>query len=145
MAVVDFAHTADALENICQGLKESFPHMRLKVLFGCGGDRDRSKRPLMGQAVARWAQSIILTSDNPRSEDPSAIIADIQTGILNHPHVQVMVDRPNAVRSALANLQSGEILLLAGKGHENTIQIGSQKISYSDIDELEKFVEKQRG
>jgi UDP-N-acetylmuramoyl-L-alanyl-D-glutamate--2,6-diaminopimelate ligase len=145
IAVVDFAHTADAIDNVCRAIKESFPRHRLVVLFGCGGDRDRGKRPLMGAAAAKWADRIVVTSDNPRSEDPQQIIADIRGGLSGHADVQEEPDRRRAVRSALASLADGEILLMAGKGHENTIQIGERKIPYSDIEELELFLGNHDG
>lgn len=144
MAVVDFAHTPDAVENICKAIKESFPSKKLIVLFGCGGDRDRTKRPLMGQAAARWADEIILTSDNPRSEKPEQIIQDIFEGIKTFRRVKQEADRPRAVREALGALAAGEILLMAGKGHEDYIQIGQTKHPYSDIGEVETFLRNRK-
>ena len=137
--VVDFAHTPDALENICQGLRSTFPSYKLKVLFGCGGDRDRTKRPLMGDVANRLADEIYVTSDNPRSEDPEQIINDIIAGIKNH-QVQKIINRPEAVKKAFSELKSKEILLLAGKGHENYILIKGVKHPYSDIQEVEAFI-----
>lgn len=145
-AVVDFAHTPDALENICRALKESFPKASLIVLFGCGGDRDKGKRPLMGAAVSRHADRIVLTSDNPRHEDPMAIIRDILPGIKSSVPHTIEPDRHKAVRQALDALQANEVLLMAGKGHEDYIQIGAVKHPYSDIEELDDFVkEYKRG
>jgi UDP-N-acetylmuramoyl-L-alanyl-D-glutamate--2,6-diaminopimelate ligase len=140
MAVVDFAHTPDALDNICRSIRMSFPGRKLVVLFGCGGDRDRTKRPLMGQAAARWADKIVLTSDNPRSEDPQQIIEDIAHGIKNFSGLVIEAERPLAAQKALTELGPGEILLMAGKGHEDYIQIGQKKIPYSDSGEIEKFI-----
>lgn len=137
--VVDFAHTPDALDNICQGLKKAFPHHQLKVLFGCGGDRDRRKRPLMGGAVARYADKIYLTSDNPRNEDPFQIIQDVVPGIKNKKFDQI-ISRPEAVQKAFSELGENEILLLAGKGHEDYILIQGTKHHYSDIEEVDKFL-----
>lgn len=137
--VVDFAHTPDALENICRGLKETFPDHRLKVLFGCGGDRDRSKRPKMAQVVSSWADEIYVTSDNPRSENPAQIIADIVSGIKDKKFVTI-VDRPQAVHQAFAELKEKEVLLLAGKGHEDYILINGIKHPYSDIREVDAFI-----
>ena len=144
-AVVDFAHTPDALENIMKAIRETFPSKELVVLFGCGGDRDRKKRPLMGRAVEKWASKIILTSDNPRTEDPVQIMQDIMTGIADKSKVTQEVDRPIAVREALESLKINQVLLLAGKGHEDYILKGITKMPYSDIDELDKFVIKQQG
>ncbi|MFA5584312.1 MAG: UDP-N-acetylmuramoyl-L-alanyl-D-glutamate--2,6-diaminopimelate ligase [Bacteriovoracaceae bacterium] len=137
--VVDFAHTPDALKNICQGIKKAFPDYNLKVLFGCGGDRDRSKREIMGRIAHEMADYIYLTSDNPRSEDPDLIIQDIAAGISTK-NLEMITERPVAVRKALAELKSKEVLLLAGKGHENYILKQGVKHPYSDIEEVESFI-----
>jgi UDP-N-acetylmuramoyl-L-alanyl-D-glutamate--2,6-diaminopimelate ligase len=140
--VVDFAHTPDALDNICRGIRESFPNHKLKVLFGCGGDRDRTKRPLMGKIAETWAEKVYVTSDNPRSEDPKQIIADIAKGMSSHKFKEV-VERPLAVQEAFSELKEQEILLLAGKGHEDYILIHGVKHPYSDIGEVEKFLSRK--
>jgi UDP-N-acetylmuramoyl-L-alanyl-D-glutamate--2,6-diaminopimelate ligase len=137
--VVDFAHTPDALDNICRGLREAFPQHKLKVLFGCGGDRDRRKRPLMGAAVALYADMIYLTSDNPRNEDPAQIIQDVVPGIGSKKFTRI-ISRPEAVQKAFSELGENEILLLAGKGHEDYILSKGIKQHYSDIEEVEKFL-----
>jgi len=137
--VVDFAHTPDALENICKGILQAFPGYKLKVLFGCGGDRDKTKRPQMGKVADQWAQKIYLTSDNPRTEDPEAIIQDISVGILKTEFVCI-TDRKQAVRNAMDGLGEKEVLLLAGKGHENYILIHGVKHSYSDVAEIENYI-----
>ncbi|MGE3608913.1 MAG: Mur ligase family protein [Bacteriovoracaceae bacterium] len=137
--VVDFAHTPDALDNICQAIRESFPKHKVKVLFGCGGDRDRTKRPQMGQVVDHWADEIYVTSDNPRSEDPDQIIDDILRGIKSHSVVRI-VERPDAVKEAFKQLTENEILLLAGKGHEDYILKHGIKYPYSDIREVDNFL-----
>jgi UDP-N-acetylmuramoyl-L-alanyl-D-glutamate--2,6-diaminopimelate ligase len=137
--IVDFAHTPDALDNICQGIRESFPNHKLKVLFGCGGDRDRSKRPLMGKIAETWGSEIYVTSDNPRSEEPEQIINDIMQGMSSQA-IHKIVERPKAVEMAFNELKENEILLLAGKGHEDYILIHGVKHPYSDIGEVEKFL-----
>jgi UDP-N-acetylmuramoyl-L-alanyl-D-glutamate--2,6-diaminopimelate ligase len=137
--VVDFAHTPDALENICKGIKETFPAHRLKVLFGCGGDRDRSKRPLMGKIAEAYADEIYVTSDNPRNEDPDRIIDDIVSGMSTN-KIHRITERPKAVERAFQELTTNEILLLAGKGHEDYILINGVKHPYSDIEEVEMFL-----
>lgn len=137
--VVDFAHTPDALENICKGIRKTFPDYKLKVLFGCGGDRDRSKRPLMAQVVSKWADEIYVTSDNPRSENPDQIIADILTGIEGK-KVSSITERPKAVKTAFSELKNKEVLLLAGKGHEDYILINGVKHPYSDIREVDEYI-----
>jgi UDP-N-acetylmuramoyl-L-alanyl-D-glutamate--2,6-diaminopimelate ligase len=140
--VVDFAHTPDALENISRSLRSAFPGFKLKVLFGCGGDRDRTKRPLMGQIVDMYADEIYVTSDNPRSENPEQIIEDIIKGIKNKIYKKI-VNRPEAVKIAFSELGSNQILLLAGKGHENYILMNGVKHPYSDIEEVEAFIKRE--
>lgn len=142
--VVDFAHTPDALENICRGIKETFPGYRLKVLFGCGGDRDRSKRPKMAGVVADFADEIYVTSDNPRTEDPEQIISDIITGIKGK-KFQSITERPKAVKVAFSELKDKEVLLLAGKGHEDYILIHGVKHPYSDIREVDEFIARNKS
>jgi UDP-N-acetylmuramoyl-L-alanyl-D-glutamate--2,6-diaminopimelate ligase len=137
--VVDFAHTPDALENICRGIRESFPEHKLKLLFGCGGDRDRSKRALMGKIAESFASHIYVTSDNPRSENPEQIIDDIMKNMTSE-NIDRIVERPKAVARAFLELKENEILLLAGKGHEDYILIQGVKHPYSDIVEVEKFL-----
>lgn len=137
--VVDFAHTPDALLNICRGIKKSFPDCKLKVLFGCGGDRDRTKRPLMGAVVDDYADEAYVTSDNPRTEDPERIIDDILKGFTKKKPRKI-VDRREAVRIAFSELSEKEVLLLAGKGHEDYILINGVKHPYSDIKEVDDFV-----
>ena len=120
--VIDYAHTPDGLDNICRTLKECCTG-RLVTLFGCGGDRDKTKRPLMGATAAAWSDHLVVTSDNPRTEDPAAIIEDILVGLADSttPYT-VMENRVEAIRWAIANARPGDTILLAGKGHE-TYQI----------------------
>lgn len=141
--VVDFAHTPDALENICQGIRETFPGYNLKVLFGCGGDRDRSKRPKMGAVVDTFADEVYVTSDNPRSEDPEQIISDILKGMKGK-KIQTITERPKAVKVAFSELKDKEVLLLAGKGHEDYILIHGVKHPYSDIREVDEFIARNK-
>lgn len=138
--VVDFAHTPDALENVCQAICEAYPNHKLKVLFGCGGDRDRTKRPLMGKVAENYAAEVYVTSDNPRSENPEQIIDDIINGMTTA-KVHRIVDRAFAVKKAFSDLKENEILLLAGKGHEDYIIKNGVKYPYSDIQEVEKFLQ----
>ncbi len=120
--VIDYAHTPDGLINICETLN-ACKAGRLVTLFGCGGDRDRTKRPQMGEAAARLSDFVIVTSDNPRSEDPRTIIDDILGGLSDtHTPYTVIPNRVEAIRYAIANAQAGDTILLAGKGHE-TYQI----------------------
>lgn len=131
LVVVDYAHTPDALEQVLTALRPHCPG-RLGLVFGCGGDRDRGKRPLMGAIGERLADRVILTNDNPRSEAPAAIIADIQAGMEHPANAEVELDRAAAIRHGLAQLAAGDILAVCGKGHENTQQIGSELRDFSD-------------
>lgn len=131
--LVDYAHTPDALERVCAAL-HALAKRRLIVVFGCGGDRDRGKRPLMGQAAARHAHAVIITSDNPRSEDPRAIIDDILEGLDAKTRSRVLVepDRRAAIAAALAAARPGDLVLIAGKGHEDYQLVGTQRNAFDD-------------
>jgi len=132
--VVDYAHTDDALRNILEATR-SLPHGRILTVFGCGGDRDRSKRPLMGAVAARLSDFVVLTSDNPRSEDPLAIINEIELGTKGprcQAEVRVEPDRRKAIKVALSMSEPGDVVLVAGKGHEPYQLIGDRKIAFDD-------------
>ncbi len=116
-AIIDYAHTPDSLEKALRSLKP-LTHGRLIVVFGAGGDRDRGKRPLMGAVAEKEADVVVVTSDNPRTEDPQAIINDILKGVKHPENCQVIVDRRQAIVWAVQNAQSGDVILVAGKGHE---------------------------
>jgi len=136
--VIDYAHTPDALKNICQHLSQTATAKNgLKVLFGCGGDRDKTKRPIMGQVVSEFASFIYVTSDNPRTEDPEKIIDEIMPGILK-PYYR-NADRKMAIKKAMDELEIDQTLLIAGKGHEDYMIFGKEKTPYSDEDEVEKY------
>jgi UDP-N-acetylmuramoyl-L-alanyl-D-glutamate--2,6-diaminopimelate ligase len=130
LAVVDYAHTPDALAQALQVLRRHCGG-RLSVVFGCGGDRDRGKRPLMGAAAARYADQIVLTDDNPRSEDPQQILADIKAGT-GAAAVTVVPDRRAAIAQALTQATAGDVVLVAGKGHETTQITGNVTRHFSD-------------
>ncbi len=115
--LVDYAHTPDSLENVLRAARE-LTEGRLHVVFGAGGDRDRAKRPLMGEVAARLADRVIVTSDNPRSEDPEAIVDEILEGTGTARQVERCVDRRRAITMSLENAQAGDVVLIAGKGHE---------------------------
>ncbi len=127
---VDYAHTPDALENACRTLRELSPR-RLITVFGCGGDRDKTKRPLMAAAAARHSDACVITSDNPRSEDPLAIIREIEAGIGNKQY-RCIPDRAEAIALAVQGSLSGDIILIAGKGHEATQQFAEETIDFDD-------------
>ena len=137
---VDYAHTPDALVNVCCTLKD-LDFKRLFVVFGCGGDRDRTKRPLMGRAVAAHADRIFVTSDNPRTEDPEKIMDDIQNGFPAGAEVVRDGDRRSAIRKALGAMQAGDALLVAGKGHEAYQIVGSKRISFHDGQVIRELLE----
>ena len=131
---IDYAHTPDALDNALSTLRMHYPEFNIRVIFGCGGDRDKGKRQMMGKIASERADSIILTNDNPRSEDPQAIIDDILAGTKVENDVQIILDRGDAIRSAIQSLGEEEALLIAGKGHETTQVISSKTLPFSDIE-----------
>lgn len=130
--VIDFAHTPDALGRVLDTLRIGLPKdKRLFCVFGCGGDRDQTKRPKMGAVAEEKADVIILTNDNPRSENPIQILQDISKGMLFNPY-GIMLDRKLAITQAILLAQPGEVILVAGKGHENYQEINDKKIPFSD-------------
>jgi UDP-N-acetylmuramoyl-L-alanyl-D-glutamate--2,6-diaminopimelate ligase len=129
--LVDYAHTPDSLENVLAAARP-LTDGTLHVVFGCGGDRDRTKRPLMGEIAARLADSVVVTSDNPRSEDPDAIIAEILAGI-DRP-VESRVDRREAIALAIGAARAGDVVVIAGKGHEQGQEFtGGAKLPFDDV------------
>lgn len=152
--LVDYAHKPDALEKTLRSIRQLTPG-RLLTVFGCGGDRDRGKRPLMGEAAGRLSDVVVLTSDNPRTEDPDQILAEaepglIQAGIqkvddatkieaLTRGYV-VMVDRRAAIQAALAGARPGDVLVIAGKGHEDYQIVGTTKSHFDDREEVRKYL-----
>lgn len=132
---VDFAHSPDAIEKTLRALHAlKDPKANLWIVFGCGGDRDRAKRPLMGEVAARLAQHVVLTSDNPRTEQPEAILHDICAGIPagTPATVTVIADRASAIRHALTHMSAGDVCVVAGKGHEEYQIIGTRSSPFSD-------------
>ncbi|HEY0798800.1 MAG TPA: UDP-N-acetylmuramoyl-L-alanyl-D-glutamate--2,6-diaminopimelate ligase [Candidatus Baltobacteraceae bacterium] len=129
--VVDYAHTPDALEHVLRALRETATRNVIAV-FGCGGDRDRGKRPQMGRIATTLADRVIVTSDNPRSEDPQAIVDEILGGVSDPAHVRVELDRGAAIAEAIAGASRGDVVLVAGKGHETTQIIGTQSRHFDD-------------
>jgi len=129
--LVDYAHTPDALTRALEAVRAMEPR-RLLLVFGAGGDRDRSKRPLMGAAAVRGADLVFLTSDNPRSENPESILASIEEGTDGAPNVRTIVDRAEAIRAAVDACEEGDALLIAGKGHETYQILGSRTIDFDD-------------
>ena len=139
--LVDYAHSDDALANVLRALRPTVPAGgRLRVVFGCGGDRDRTKRPRMARVACEGADEVIVTSDNPRTEDPEAIIAEILTGVPAEARARVVVesDRARAISQAVSSAREGDIVLIAGKGHEDYQIIGTEKRSFDDRREAEQ-------
>lgn len=132
---IDFAHTDDALRNVLSTVK-AFTAGKLWVVFGAGGDRDRTKRPRMGKAASEYADILVVTSDNPRSEEPQEIINDILSGIPENSVYHVEVDRHKALRYAVKNAAAGDVVVVAGKGHENYQEIAGVKHHFSDREVL---------
>ena len=139
--IVDYAHTPDGLIQALSAARE-LSDGRLIVVFGAGGDRDHDKRPLMGAAASRLADLVIVTSDNPRSEDPVAIIDQILSGAEGSGNVVVDPDRASAISAAVANAREGDIVVIAGKGHERGQEIGGRVLPFDDVDAARSAIER---
>jgi UDP-N-acetylmuramoyl-L-alanyl-D-glutamate--2,6-diaminopimelate ligase len=134
MAVIDFAHTPDALEQVLKTLRDIAQQRagQLWCVFGCGGDRDALKRPIMGRIAESIADHVMVTSDNPRSEVPEKIMADILSGFEVPEKAQVNADRATAILQTIRQAKPEDVILIAGKGHEETQEIAGKKHSFSD-------------
>lgn len=134
LVVVDYAHTPDALENVLTALRPNVAARggKLVCLFGCGGERDHGKRPMMGEIASRLADEVVITSDNPRSEEPQSIIDEVMTGVTGP--VQCIVDRGQAIERVLQAAGADDVVLLAGKGHEDYQEIAGTRIAFSDVE-----------
>ena len=135
--IVDYAHTPDSLENLLKASRPFIPGQMICV-FGCGGDRDRTKRPQMGKIATDLADVVVVTSDNPRTEDPEKILQDILAGIPDTVHPTVIGDRSQAIQMAIAQAEPGDGVLIAGKGHEDYQIIGTEKIHFDDREQARK-------
>jgi UDP-N-acetylmuramoyl-L-alanyl-D-glutamate--2,6-diaminopimelate ligase len=159
MVLVDYAHTPDALERAVRVLR-SLVEGRLIVVFGCGGDRDRGKRPLMGEAAALVSDIVILTSDNPRTEDPFKILHDIERGVLeagleaiqevnarrgDASGYLVIPDRRRAIHLAIEIARKGDVVLIAGKGHEPYQIVGAERLPFDDREEARQVLQGTRA
>jgi len=146
--IVDYAHSPDALEKLLETVRQ-LTRGRLIAVFGCGGDRDRGKRPLMGEIATRLSDLVIATSDNPRSEDPAAILAEIESGLKRGaaPY-RLLPDRREAIRAALSQAAAGDAVVIAGKGHESYQVIGAEALPFDDravAGELLRELRRARG
>jgi len=141
MCIVDYAHSPDGLENVLQGARELLKlGAKLVCLFGCGGDRDITKRPKMAKIAYELSDFVFVTSDNPRTEDPEQIVADILTGIPEMSKVKVVIDRRTAIQEAIQSCSKEDILVIAGKGHEDYQIIGETKIHFDDREEVRSVI-----
>jgi len=141
--IIDYAHAPDALERVLSSVRE-LTAGRLISVFGCGGDRDRGKRPMMGEISVRLADITIVTSDNPRSEDPVAIINEILKGISENNHYEVLPDRAEAIRRALSTAEPGDAVVIAGKGHEDYQIIGGKKHHFDDAETTRRILREMK-
>lgn len=141
IGVVDYAHTPDALEKAIKTLRKIKHGGNLITVFGCGGDRDKSKRPVMGRIASTLSDKVIITNDNPRSENPEKIIQEIVQGIdIAFAHkIEIMTDRAKAIEKAVLLANAGDIILIAGKGHEKYQIFGNEKVHFDDLEQLRKF------
>lgn len=142
LVVVDYAHTPDALEQALQALREHC-QARLVCVFGCGGDRDNGKRPQMASVAEQLADVVVVTSDNPRTEDPQVIIEMVVEGLSGPEQAIVEVDRAAAIRHAIAEAKPGDIVLVAGKGHEDYQEVNGQRHHFSDLEQVETALQER--
>ncbi len=140
LVIVDFAHTPDALEQVLNSLRQHTQH-DLWCVFGCGGDRDKGKRPLMGEIAEDKADYVVLTNDNPRNETPEKIIEDIQAGMKSDENLTIEGNRHSAIHFAISHAKVGDVVLIAGKGHENYQLIGDEKHPFNDAEEVKQQLE----
>jgi UDP-N-acetylmuramoyl-L-alanyl-D-glutamate--2,6-diaminopimelate ligase len=147
LVVVDYAHTPDAIEQAIKALQPvaKMRHASLTCVLGCGGDRDATKRPLMAASAQAHADQVVLTSDNPRSEDPVRILQDMQAGLQNSNRVSVLVDRDQAIAQTIRNARDQDVILLAGKGHEDYQEIMGVKHPFSDALHAQRAVNMRRS
>ncbi|MBY0385484.1 UDP-N-acetylmuramoyl-L-alanyl-D-glutamate--2,6-diaminopimelate ligase [bacterium] len=140
---IDYAHTPDALEKVLQALEKLKPtSAQLITVFGCGGDRDQGKRPLMREVAQKYSTKVVVTSDNPRTEDPQKIIEQILAGASDLRHLTSVIDREEAFKKALSLSRANDILVIAGKGHEDYQIIGNQILPFSDFEKMKTLLER---
>ena len=137
--LIDFAHTPDSLENVLKTVKDIYDK-RLITVFGCGGDRDKTKRPIMGKIACKYSDVVYVTSDNPRTENPDLIINDIVSGLDKNSYVHIS-DRTQAIKAALVEARPGDTGLIAGKGHERYQILGTEKIHYDEREIVKQILD----
>lgn len=138
--VVDYAHTPDAIENVVGETKKAFPNAEIITIFGCGGDRDRKKRPLMLEAALKYSDKVVVTTDNPRTEKPEAIIKDAVEGREDHQNVTTIVNRKEAIERYVRDYSRETIVVIAGKGHEEYQEVNGVKNFFSDIETVKNKI-----
>lgn len=146
--IVDYAHTPDGLENVLRSARELVSTGEVILVFGAGGDRDRTKRPLMGAIAARHADQIIITSDNPRTEDPAAICSSIEAGLLSANSLasyEIIINRREAIRKAVATANPADLVIIAGKGHETYQEFAQGRIHFDDGEEVRVAIKELKG
>jgi UDP-N-acetylmuramyl-tripeptide synthetase len=143
LVVVDYAHTPASLENLLETAKQ-LPHRKQITVFGCGGDRDRAKRPVMGEIAARISDVVVVTSDNPRSEDPGAIIKEIEAGLKKGTaECRINPDRRSAIQEAINIAGKDDIVIIAGKGHETYQIVGDKRLPFDDRETAKQIIGNQ--
>jgi UDP-N-acetylmuramyl tripeptide synthase len=147
LAVVDYAHTPDALDKALRALRPVAQDRggALWCVFGCGGNRDATKRPMMGAIATRLADRVVLTSDNPRNEPAHYILSQILAGVPGHDEVCVIEDRAEAIRLALSKAHPADVVLIAGKGHETTQEVAGKKWAFSDAEHARAALQERGG
>jgi len=143
--VVDYAHTPAGLDAALSSARELAAGHRVICVFGSGGDRDQGKRPAMGAAAARWSDVVVLTSDNPRSEDPGAIIDQVRAGVGHRAELVVEPDRALAIRAAVGMARAGDVVMVVGKGHETTQSLADRVVEFDDRVEVERALARPTG
>jgi len=144
VVVVDYAHTEQGLAAMCQSVRDHFSG-DLWCVFGCGGDRDRSKRALMAKVAEQYADKVIVTTDNPRHEDPQKIVDEVMAGFSSVENVEAVLDRRQAIDIAITNAQPEDVVLLAGKGHETSQIVGDVHIAFDDRRVAREFLSAREG
>ena len=137
---VDYAHTPDSIKKVLKSIKLHFPQKEIISIFGCGGDRDKTKRKIMGKTVSNYSNQIIITNDNPRTEDPNIIVKDIISGISIKSDYKIILNRKEAIQTALIKNNKDKIVLIFGKGHENYQIFSEKKIAFNDNNEVKKIL-----